>query len=212
MLKLVMMHDTNLNHLEKSLVRSCLPQRQKKTMFGKFITENLIWPISKTQQKIKNQIGKETNEVRFWQGTRQEVEVPVNNSVLTPKSILPELLNQKFLWYDSYHHYDDWESKMKESYDQFNLLELPQNGGKDTPSLYFHANDFKRRIPKGIFPDAKSPRVVLRPPGAELEQISERDVKSQLDSMTKFERSPMQTMVNNELERNAMLTNQELSS
>ena len=36
---------------------------------------------------------------------------------LLPKSILPELLNQRFLWYESYHHYDDWETKMKASYD-----------------------------------------------------------------------------------------------
>ena len=91
------------------------------------------------------------------------------SEALSPKSILPELLNQKFLWYESYHHYDDWEQKMKATYDQFNLLELPKRGGKDAPTIYFDPVNFNRRIPNGIFPDAKSPRVVLMPPGSELQ-------------------------------------------
>ena len=72
--------------------------------------------------------------MRFWQGIRQEVELPPfkgkkerkrATEPLQPKSIIPELLNQRFLWYESYHHYEDWEQKMKATYDQFNLLELP---------------------------------------------------------------------------------------
>jgi len=135
------------------------------------------------------------------------VEVPSGDFKLSPKSILPELLNQKFLWFDSYHHYDDWESKMKASYDQFNLLEIPATN-KDTPTLYFHSQDYKRRIPRGIFPDAEGPRVVLQPPGSELETINEKDVRSMLDPLTKYERSPMQTMVRNELFRNTEVTSQ----
>ena len=121
---------------------------------------------------------------------------------LEPKSILPELLNQKFLWYESYHHYSDWENKMTEAYDQFNLLELPQ-GSKNDPSFYFQDRDFMRRVPRGIFPCAKSPRAVLRPPSAI--EVSSREASSQIDPFSKFERSPMQTMVKNELARNTEL-------
>jgi len=87
--------------------------------------------------------------------------MPVTETAdLAPKSILPELLNHKFLWFEHYHQYKDWEAKMRESYDQFNLMELPQK--KDTPTLYFDPNDYKRRVPKGIFPDARRSRKVLR--------------------------------------------------
>lgn len=150
---------------------------------------------------------------RFWQGIRQEVEVPPmgqgSASKLEPKSILPELLNQKFLWYESYHHYSDWENKMTETYDQFNLLELPQ-GSKNDPTLYFQDKDFMRRIPRGIFPCAKSPRAVLRPPNAL--ELSARDSTSQIDPLSKFERSPMETMVKNELTRNTELINKGVTS
>ena len=40
-----------------------------------------------------------------------------------------------------------------------------------------------RKVPKGIFPDAKRPRVVLRPPGTELESNGAA-LNSQLDPMT----------------------------
>lgn len=83
-----------------------------------------------------------------------------NAKKLAPKSILPELMNQKFLHHGRYHHYADWEAKMTAVYDQFNLLELPIES-KDSPSLYFSPTQFKRRIVKGIFPDAKGPRIVL---------------------------------------------------
>ena len=95
---------------------------------------------------------------------------------------------------------------MKATYDQFNLLELPKKGGKDAPTLYFDHESFKRRIPNGIFPDAKSPRIVLMPPGSELQSTKEREVKSSLDEMTRFERSPLETMIRNELQRNMEVT------
>ena len=116
------------------------------------------------------------------------------------KDIAPELLNHRFLRYESYHHYDDWENKMRETYDQFNLLEIPENG-KDSPTFYFNDKTFNRRVPRGIFPDAKSPRIVLRQPGTDLLAQD----KSLADPMTKFERSPMKEMVKNELVKNAEL-------
>ena len=218
MLKLVMIHDASLDPLEKQIVKTCLPD--KHTSFSEFIKENLVEPINETQDEIRQQLKStehDSSKLRFWQGIRQEVELPpyrgkskVNNRAkrdLLPKSILPELLNQKFLWYESYHHYGDWEQKMKETYDQFNLLELPQKGGKDAPKLYFDPVSFNRRIPNGIFPDARSPRVVLMPPGSELElSVNEREVKSSLDEMTRFERSPLDTMIRNELLKNIEVT------
>ena len=61
-----------------------------------------------------------------------------------------------------------------------------------------------RRVPRGIFPDAKSPRAVLQPPNAFAE--SARDAMSLTDSFSRYERSPMQTMVKNELLRNSEVT------
>ena len=135
--------------------------------------------------------------------------MPPGESSELKKSILPELLNQKFLWHNSYHHYTDWEAQMRESYDQFNLLEVPQES-KDQASLYFSTLNCKRRVPQGIFPDARAPRTVLRPPGDSLES-SWKEAESTLDAMTKFERSPMQTMLQNELAKNSDLCKRQLS-
>ena len=127
---------------------------------------------------------------------------------LDAKSILPELMNQKFLHHARYHHYADWETKMKDAYDQFNLMELP-NEDKESSALYFAETQFKRRIPKGIFPNAAGPRTILSPPGSQLESQNER--ASLHDPMTKYERSPMDAMVKEELQRNAALNGKILS-
>lgn len=197
LLKLVLMYQNALEPLEKTLVEGCVPDGQKS--FNSFIAEDLVKQLNAT----KKAIARKEKPPRFWNGVRQEVELPADTisykTQLKPKSILPELLNQRFLWHEKYHHYDDWEQKMKDSYDQFNLLELPKKGGKDAPSLYFDPVNFNRRIPNGIYPDAKSPRVVLMPPGSELQTVDERDTTSKLDAMTRFERSPIETMVSNEL-------------
>ena len=50
------------------------------------------------------------------------------------------------------------------------------------------------------------------PPGSELQSVSEREARSKLDAMTRFERSPLETMVNGELQRNNEVSHQELSS
>jgi hypothetical protein len=52
------------------------------------------------------------------------VELPNRKSANTKKAIEPELISTRFLQHGSYHHYDDWRQMMKESYDQFNLMEL----------------------------------------------------------------------------------------
>jgi hypothetical protein len=37
-------------------------------------------------------------------GTRQEVELPVSGASIR-KSIVPEMINQRFMWVDDYFHY-----------------------------------------------------------------------------------------------------------
>lgn len=67
MLKLVMMHDTNLSAIEKSLVKSCLSKDKQKNVFKRFIYDNLLKPISDTQKKIKADLGNnEVKKVHFW--------------------------------------------------------------------------------------------------------------------------------------------------
>jgi len=66
-----------------------------------------------------------------WLGTRQEVELPAASSSLYKKSLVPELLNQRFLWVDDYFHYDDWRAKQKSVFDNFNLLVIPTSNKHD---------------------------------------------------------------------------------
>ena len=84
-------------------------------------------------------------------------------------------------------------------------------GVKEQASLYFLENEYKRRIPRGVFPDARGPRVILRPQGSRYE-IDPTRTSSHHDEMTVFERSPMQTMVKNELVKNDELALRGVSS
>ena len=61
------------------------------------------------------------------------------------------LLNRDFLWHEEYHHYDDWKYKMEQTYDQFNLLQIDAID-KEEPKFFFEEKEWKRRIPRGIFP------------------------------------------------------------
>ena len=208
LLKLLSMHVQTLSVREKELVQGSLPGGFDS--FDQLVTEGLVKPMSNVQANIAKEQGLESSKKpAFWLGTRQEVEMPIQDRMgLRPKSILPELLNQKFLWFEKYHQYGDWEEKMRQAYDQFNLMELPSKT-KDGQTLYFDQNNFKRRVPKGIFPDGRKPRMVLRPPGNALE-ANARELESMHDEMTKFERSPMKQMVKTELARNAELASGEL--
>ena len=108
------------------------------------------------------------------------------------KDIVPELLNRDFLWTESYHHYEDWKEKMESVYDQFNLLQVPHHN-KNQPKYFFDGADFKRRVPKGIFPFPSSKRQVMEQP--RLLDQSSLEANSLNDEFVKFERSPMQYMV-----------------
>lgn len=72
------------------------------------------------------------------------------------KDIVPELINQKFMWVDDYFHYDDWEQKMKETYDSFNLLVVPRKEGEF--KYYYDRQNHMRIVPQGIFPPPENKR------------------------------------------------------
>ena len=108
------------------------------------------------------------------------------------KDITTELLNRDFLWTESYHHYEDWKEKMESVYDQFNLLQVPHYN-RNQPKLFFDESDFKRRVPKGIFPLPSHKRQMLQQP--KMLNKSNLEANSLNDEFVKFERSPMQYMV-----------------
>jgi uncharacterized protein with NRDE domain len=87
--------------------------------------------------------------------------LPNRKSANTKKAIEPELISTRFLQHGSYHHYDDWKQMMKESYDQFNLMEL-----KDSNISYnYNSADHHRNVPNGIFPLPNTKRQVMDLPG-----------------------------------------------
>ena len=82
------------------------------------------------------QPNKEASELNLnWQGTRLEVELPQLDGIKLRKNIVPEIINQKFMWVDDYFHYEDWETAQKETFDSFNLLVVPR---KDNEYKYFY--------------------------------------------------------------------------
>lgn len=96
---------------------------------------------------------------KSWLGSRQTVELPFVPTNLPPKTIEPELLNRKFFWVEDYFHYNDWKSELEQTYDQFNLLQMPFN--KHEIKLFFDEANHNRRVPKGIFPHPNQKRVVM---------------------------------------------------
>lgn len=71
------------------------------------------------------------------------------------------MINQRLMWSDNYFNYDDWEKLQKETYDGFNLLQLPRN--KMDTKFFFDRSNHQRIVPQGIFPNAKSRRTILSP-------------------------------------------------
>jgi hypothetical protein len=78
-----------------------------------------------------------------WMGTRQEVELPLWKGEKVRKDIEPELINQRFMWVDDYFHYKDWQERMQDTYDNFNLLTVPR---KEGDFKYFYDKGTHRRI------------------------------------------------------------------
>jgi hypothetical protein len=48
-----------------------------------------------------------------WMGKRYGFEVPfMNSGEIAKKDIVPEILNENFMFEDDYYHYDDWKTQM----------------------------------------------------------------------------------------------------
>ena len=136
-----------------------------------------------------------------WLGTRLEVELPVNASSVK-KSIVPEMINQRFMWVDDYFHYDDWKTKQKAVFDNFNLLVVPV--GKEANKFFFDGN--ARRVPQGVFPHASHKRQLLAPPASAT--VTDMLRSKHHDEYVLFEKEPFKAMVVTELKK--ALTLQEI--
>lgn len=128
-------------------------------------------------------------------GTRSEVELPLGNAEIK-KNIVPEIVNQRFMWVDDYFHYNDWENVQKSVYDSFNLLVVPRKEGE---FKYFYDRQSKQRItPQGIFPPPNKKRHVLQSITTEVPTIP-----AGADELHLFEKEPYKMMVAKELNRSA---------
>lgn len=135
-----------------------------------------------------------------WLGTRLEVELPVAKEFgasAIKKSILPEIINQRFMWVDDYFHYDDWRGKQKEVFDNFNLLVLPQN--KDAEKYYFDRDAHCRRIPQGVFPFPNHKRQLMIPTANQ--SVVDATKNPNHDEYVLYEKEPFKMMVINELKK-----------
>ena len=100
------------------------------------------------------------------------------------------------MWVDDYFHYDDWEHKMKEVYDSFNLLVMPRPEGET--KYYYDKENNMRITPSGIFPNPSGKRSMLLP---NVVETFDPVTKNGADSINVFEKDKYKIMVNKELER-----------
>lgn len=72
--------------------------------------KQILLNIKNTLPTYKPTISKpsKSNKIsQSWIGTRQEVELPVSKEEHLRKTIVPEIINQRFMWVDDYFHYAD---------------------------------------------------------------------------------------------------------
>ena len=108
-------HD-GLTKLERELIDSALPE-------GCVSFDDMI---DQVRQDLVIKDIKDRKEPKFWMGTRMEVEMPKVKDTGEEKSFAPEILCQKFMMTEDYHHYDDWKQMMEETFDNFNMLMVPK--------------------------------------------------------------------------------------
>lgn len=116
------------------------------------------------------------------------------------------MLNQRFLWVESYFHYKDWKSAQEQVYDNFNLLEVPSVSADKThskPKYFFDKDSFRRRVPEGIFPLASHKREVLKPH----HQYAEMDLarSKNNDELALFAKEPLKMMILKEFKKSESL-------
>lgn len=139
-----------------------------------------------------------------WLGTRLEVELPVSKEFgasAIKKSIVPEIINQRFMWVDDYFHYDDWRGKQKEVFDNFNLLVVPQS--KDAEKYFFDKDAHCRRIPQGVFPFPNHKRQLMLPTANQ--SVVDALKNPNHDEYVLYEKEPFKMMVINELKKSETL-------
>lgn len=134
-----------------------------------------------------------------WVGTRQEVELPTKSKSNIKKNLAPEFVNQRFMWVDDYFHYKDWETKMKDTFDSFNLLELPK---KRNDTKYFYDRAYHQRIiPQFIVPNPNQKRTISQSSFPEFnKQLTESTDQGAADLLNQFEKDPFKMMINKELQ------------
>ncbi|CDW84758.1 UNKNOWN [Stylonychia lemnae] len=183
----------NLNPQCKHFVKQSLPQGYDslKTLLMEH-AQQLKHEEDKSVKPLPEQLDKN------WLGTRLEVELPqVPNSEFT-KSIVPEMINQRFMWVQDYFHYQDWQQKQKAVFDNFNLLQIPLH--KDQHKFFFEKDYHHRRIPQGVFPHPNHKRQVLKP-HAQVYELELARQKGQNDEMVLFEKEPFKMMILKEFQK-----------
>lgn len=156
--------------------------------------------IDETREQIKGHTAKPAADKDAdkgldlqWLGTRLEVELPQSTSTSHQKNIVPELINQRFMWLDDYFHYSDWEKAQREVFDSFNLLVAPRKEGEF--KYYYDRGTRQRIVPQGIFPPPNHKRVVLDPAvNKYASELLER-TKDGNDALHLFEKDPYKMMV-----------------
>lgn len=80
-----------------------------------------------------------------------------------------------------------------------NLMQVPRQQNRELAQVYFNESDFKRVIPRGIIPYPNHKRVVLEQPLLQNESLM--SALSHSDDFTRFNRSPYEFMVSQELQK-----------
>jgi len=174
-----MVHDTILTEFEQYQVKQLLPAG-----FDTFA--NLLASIKEEFAVEKDALQEEPSQA--WHGRRFGIELPLVKEDIK-KNLEAELLNRSLLWHEEYHHYEDWEKLMANSYDNFNMLIIPHNKSKG--KLYFDESKHKRQIPTGIIPHPFNLRKPMQLP----QHLKVMERRKYNDRFAKFEADPNKDMI-----------------
>lgn len=168
----------------------------------KTILQATLSQVPRNQSKQEDLQGVDSS----WLGTRLDVELPVSDKFGASgfkKSIVPEMINQRFMWVEDYFHYEDWKAKQKETFDNFNLLVVPTAATPDHNKFFFDQDSHHRRIPQGVFPFPTHKRQLMLP--AANHTLVDVLSKPLHDDYVRYEKEPMKMMVLNELAKSQTL-------
>lgn len=103
------------------------------------------------------------------------------------------------MWVEDYFHYKDWQEAQQQTYDNFNLLVIPQQSDS-APKYFFDKDNYQRRIPTGVFPNPMQKRHIMQPHAPQLGL--DVGMKSGVhDELVLFEKEPYKMMVLKELQK-----------